>query len=809
MATTPTNKPIPSEDPRDLKFNAGKIDEVVSGDNHYYTDRFGVRRWTIAGFQHTSEEAIRNYGYITMDSFEDGATLTLPNQVLRYEATGEYYRWDGELPKTVPASSTPESAGGVGIDAWLSIGYATISYLEKQNYELWNFALQRIGYNLVGFFSAGVEISTPGDVVLDKNEAKAYRYVGDLPYVISTEDVPSDTSKWHEVSLNGIEAASSEDITRLISEGHYTIDKGADFIIPGRITNSYNRANRNFSDGYQYRYGGIKHQKQPFGVFENACVLTAVAATREAEHFTGILGADSGQLVAQYGSTDSAATYFENYALPPVYIASSATYGATSAANLTGLDTSKLRLNMVAVVTGTSTWFGLVRGWTNDSITVDGWYEKTSGNAGTPSGSLSISPVYRVWGNNTIVTIPEDAAATSAVGMEVMLNLYKDGTGVDSQIYKAINNNAFNPDEIVDSAYQAVGKFGKAHDVWPGSTYSYRSWGATSYGFFSDHDQSGIKILTPNAAAFVLASQVNGVGEETNVLIIDPAGSITQTNRKGMNEIAAQFGPNGAAGVVIRQQASGGANASDAVMFVGKSSATDRSINCAGTVNSSGADYAEYFYKSDSCGEIAKGDICGIDTDGKITDIYNNSVSFMIKSTEPCLVGGDNWSVKDRPQYPSAEWEEWNRAVNSPKPTKPDQSSIKLFITKGLLDEKEAADLYTNMMNHYEEELDKWKSNKEKLQENEPSKESEDYSSWLMEIETHRRKVDRLAYCGRVPVNVSGGSPGDYLIPIEKEDGRIYGKYVSNPSFEEYKKAVGKVHSISDDGVTIVSVLVH
>ena len=126
MATTPTNKPIPSEDPRDLKFNAGKIDEVVTSNAHYYTDRFGVRRFTIAGFQYTAEEAIRNYGYITMDSFEDGATLTLPNQVLRYEATGEYYRWDGEFPKTVSAGSTPEASGGVGIGAWVSVGDASL-----------------------------------------------------------------------------------------------------------------------------------------------------------------------------------------------------------------------------------------------------------------------------------------------------------------------------------------------------------------------------------------------------------------------------------------------------------------------------------------------------------------------------------------------------------------------------------------------------------------------------------------------------------------------------------------------------------
>nr|MDN1587805.1 peptidase S74 [Escherichia coli] len=61
-----------------------------------------------------------------MDSFEDGATLTLPNQVLRYKSTGEYYRWDGEFPKTVSSGSTPETAGGVGLGAWVSVGDASL-----------------------------------------------------------------------------------------------------------------------------------------------------------------------------------------------------------------------------------------------------------------------------------------------------------------------------------------------------------------------------------------------------------------------------------------------------------------------------------------------------------------------------------------------------------------------------------------------------------------------------------------------------------------------------------------------------------
>ncbi|MDU7405607.1 MAG: hypothetical protein E7L15_17345, partial [Citrobacter portucalensis] len=131
MATTPTNNPIPSEDPRDLKFNSGKFDEVMTSDAHYYTDRFGVQRWTIAGFEYTALEAIRAYGYVTLKSFQLGAPLpnnelTLPNQVLQDETNGEYYRWDGAFPKAVAPGSTPASTGGEGPGAWLSVGDAAL-----------------------------------------------------------------------------------------------------------------------------------------------------------------------------------------------------------------------------------------------------------------------------------------------------------------------------------------------------------------------------------------------------------------------------------------------------------------------------------------------------------------------------------------------------------------------------------------------------------------------------------------------------------------------------------------------------------
>ncbi|EEO8517978.1 hypothetical protein G6K62_003828, partial [Salmonella enterica subsp. enterica serovar Rubislaw] len=93
------------------------------------TDTIGgqsVTNKTLDGLENLYNQAISQVGYITMDSFEDGATLTLPNQVLRYKSTGEYYRWDGEFPKTVSSGSTPETAGGVGLGAWVSVGDATL-----------------------------------------------------------------------------------------------------------------------------------------------------------------------------------------------------------------------------------------------------------------------------------------------------------------------------------------------------------------------------------------------------------------------------------------------------------------------------------------------------------------------------------------------------------------------------------------------------------------------------------------------------------------------------------------------------------
>lgn len=123
MATTPTQLPVPSETPRDLKFNAGKIDEFVTGDVNYYTDRFGKKHITMAGMhaefdaQLASQEArfdafIERSGYQVIGDYADGPlTITEYNQLIRY---------GNELWKLTAATDLPYTTAGTTDETWIS-----------------------------------------------------------------------------------------------------------------------------------------------------------------------------------------------------------------------------------------------------------------------------------------------------------------------------------------------------------------------------------------------------------------------------------------------------------------------------------------------------------------------------------------------------------------------------------------------------------------------------------------------------------------------------------------------------------------
>lgn len=93
--------------------------------------------------------AVTREEYVTLlGSFNTGATLNAKNELLTH--TDGKYRWDGDLPKTVTAGSTPATTGGVESGAWVSVGDAAM----KNNLAVFRSNLASDdGAGLVGFKS--------------------------------------------------------------------------------------------------------------------------------------------------------------------------------------------------------------------------------------------------------------------------------------------------------------------------------------------------------------------------------------------------------------------------------------------------------------------------------------------------------------------------------------------------------------------------------------------------------------------------------------------------------------------------------
>ncbi|CAM8579487.1 hypothetical protein ESCOCP340M_26505 [Escherichia coli] len=130
MTTYNTGNPLGSSAAKDLYDNAQNFDYLSNDQsNETCPDRFGKTRLTWHGMEKRYQEKLSSMGWTMMDSFQDGADLTRADQALRWklpDGDGEYYRWDGSLPKTVPVGSTPETTGGIGLGAWVSVGDASL-----------------------------------------------------------------------------------------------------------------------------------------------------------------------------------------------------------------------------------------------------------------------------------------------------------------------------------------------------------------------------------------------------------------------------------------------------------------------------------------------------------------------------------------------------------------------------------------------------------------------------------------------------------------------------------------------------------
>lgn len=152
-----------------------------------------------------------------------------------------------------------------------------------------------------------------------------------------------------------------------------------------------------------------------------------------------------------------------------------------------------------------------------------------------------------------------------------------------------------------------------------------------------------------------------------------------------------------------------------------------------------GSDYAEYMLKANPLSDFDPGSVVGVDSCGYLTTSFKDSVQYGIKTSSPCIVGGDEWSAAlgSRESYPEGELQ------------------------------------------------------------------------WDTDYACARSTVDRIAYCGRLPVEVYGSLPGDYIVPMDGGSDTIIGVTVKADTitFQQFKTAIGRVMSVAEDGRAIVKVM--
>lgn len=295
----------------------------------------------------------------------------------------------------------------------------------------------------------------------------------------------------------------------------------------------------------------------------------------------------------------------------------------------------------------------------------------------------------------------------------------------------------------------------------------------------------------------------------------------------------------------VRAVSGTGVNTTGTAVLLNKNSTTSRSINAAGTINASGADYSEY--ERNNGLTIAKGAVVGFKADGTLTLTYADAIRFGIKSTNPSYVGGDTWGSEDqvgkRPEQPCYVAPIYDGAPNpgdkpvepvfalQPAPSQQEGETDETFAIRTAQWQESCAAAtaaHQASLTSYAETLAAWDAAYAAWQTDDASYQGKviaakaaheaamtqyatDLADFEVRLEAARQQVDRVAYSGKVPVNVLGATPGGYIVASYDDDGMIVGafKHKTDLSFDAYLRAVGRVNRILEDGLAEVAVMVH
>lgn len=239
-------------------------------------------------------------------------------------------------------------------------------------------------------------------------------------------------------------------------------------------------------------------------------------------------------------------------------------------------------------------------------------------------------------------------------------------------------------------------------------------------------------------------------------------------------------------------------SAVECALAVGTNPSTGRSFNAGGTINASGADYAEYMTKTSGCGAIAKGDVCGVDRDGRLTRTWADALRYVVKSTDPSLVGGDTWAahLPPRPEIPGDE--PTAPIAPGPMPGGHDEAAEQARAAW-----RHDIASYPALRAAYDASHVAWTASVDAYKIALPA--------WQAEMEKARACVDRVAFSGQVPVNVDADTLATcktaladgvavYLVAIARGAGiGVTGVREGDMTLAQYMRRVGCVWAIRDD----------
>lgn len=365
--------------------------------------------------------------------------------------------------------------------------------------------------------------------------------------------------------------------------------------------------------------------------------------------------------------------------------------------------------------------------------------------------------------------------------------------------------------------------------AWAIQCHDYVSTGYWHHDLIFKTNQSGVNssaVMTLSATGDFSVGPYSGGYHCISKVVTADAGNTVLYVLGAEGQSVAQFcGVNGG---------TSGSTANTAVK-VNKDSVTSRSINTGGTINASGADYAEY--EKNNGLTIVKGSIVGFKADGTLTTTFVEAVRFAVKSTNPSYVGGDTWGSEDqvgkRPEEPTRIADKTERREVTPAipavvaiegkaavVASPAEYATVLTPEVVLIDGAETTIEHSSLVETKAAVLAQQTVEAvaaieavEATFETVILEAGDTDAQWATKqadytaaktafeatLEAARQLVDRIAYSGKAPCNVMGAVPGGYIIAVAAPDGSIDGLPVACPSFEQYLKAVGRVNKIIDD----------